>query len=282
MFPRCIIFSLIVLLISCTVIISQQNRHMIKLVRRYDYYTSLFQNSQRRLQSDNHSALDFKKKEMGQIDLKDYYNNQYIGEISIGTPGQKFTVVFDTGSSDLWIPDQDCSRCEGHKAFRKERSTSFEPTGEQFEIQYGSGPVEGYAALETVLISPGHGLGKVKIGMVESESRDIAGFMMDGICGLAFSGISSVTKPPLVDHLDELKIPQIFAIFLNSDPRDTDNPSHISFGWYDLSIVSKSAQFVYVPVVTSNTYWGIYMSGFKIVDSISKDKALMSLCDNKR
>ncbi|TKR61117.1 hypothetical protein L596_028270 [Steinernema carpocapsae] len=44
---------------------------------------------------------------VGQI-VNDYSDNEYVGNITIGTPGQTFAVVLDTGSSNLWVADTSC------------------------------------------------------------------------------------------------------------------------------------------------------------------------------
>lgn len=95
------------------------------------------------------------------IIIRDLKNAQYYGEVSIGTPEQKFLVVFDTGSADFWVPDASCKsqspNCMKKKAYDATKSSTFAevPTGgkTEFTITYGSGPVMGKYSTDTVKIA---------------------------------------------------------------------------------------------------------------------------------
>ena len=78
------------------------------------------------------------------IIIKDYQNAQYYGEIAVGTPGQKLAVVFDTGSSNLWVPNKK-PFLSTHRTYSHDESSTYVKNGSKFAIQYGSGPVGGGA-----------------------------------------------------------------------------------------------------------------------------------------
>lgn len=68
-------------------------------------------------------------------------DGEWAGTITIGTPGQSFLVDFDTGSSDLWVPNYKCTSttCRNKHVYNPaSSSTSFAKSG-TFSIQYGDG-----------------------------------------------------------------------------------------------------------------------------------------------
>lgn len=83
------------------------------------------------------------------ISISDYMNVQFYGPISLGTPPQTFQVIFDTGSSNLWVPSKDCSGCS-HNKYDHSASSSYVSNGKSFDITYGSGSLSGYLSEETL------------------------------------------------------------------------------------------------------------------------------------
>lgn len=56
---------------------------------------------------------------------------KYVGVISIGNPPQSLPVIFDTGSTNLWITSTLCKDdpCLSHKSYDPDKSKDFIKVG---------------------------------------------------------------------------------------------------------------------------------------------------------
>jgi hypothetical protein len=177
------------------------------------------------------------------------------------------------------------------QVFDFESSSSYksltDETGSEkgFEVDYGSGKVLGYQGSETITLGE-LSVAEVGFGEVMFEDEEIRSFMMDGIVGLGFSGLSMVTKPTLLDLFREQNddVPDHFSVYLSNDPSDTDKPSMVVFGGYDLSLVSENASWHFTPVVRygygEDTYWSVKVNAVKIVGKDDHSLVLGEVCSS--
>jgi saccharopepsin len=204
------------------------------------------------------------------IPLNNFMNAQYYGEIGIGTPEQTFTVVFDTGSSNLWVPSTHCRSiaCFLHKKYDSTLSDTYVKNGTDFSIQYGSGALEGFISHDTLT------LGDLVIknqGFAESTKEPGLTFAMarfDGILGLGYDTISvQHVVPPFFNaiHQGLVKEP-VIGVWLNKAEGSEDDGGSITFGGIDKSHID--GEITYSPVIRKG-YWeveleDVTMNGEKI------------------
>uniref|UniRef100_A0A673Z051 Pepsin A-like n=1 Tax=Salmo trutta TaxID=8032 RepID=A0A673Z051_SALTR len=126
----------------------------------------------------------------------------YFGVISIGTPPQSFTVIFDTGSSNLWIPSIYCSSaaCANHNKFNPGLSSTFKNAGKSLSIQYGTGSMTGFEGFDTVVVG-GIPVKNQIFGLSQSEAPFMAHMKADGILGLAYPRLAASQATPVFDNM---------------------------------------------------------------------------------
>ena len=198
-----------------------------------------------------------------EIDVTNYMNAQYYGPVSIGTPAQDFLVVFDTGSSNLWVPSSSCNSaaCFLHHTYNSGLSTSYVANGETIDIDYGSGSASGYMSTDTV------SFGGISVDSVPfAEMTDLGGISFvaskfDGILGLAWKGIAADDISPIFMLMYEQNLIEdnSFSFYL-SKTAGTEG-SRLVLGGVDPTLYTGN--FTYHSLLT-DTYWQIQMDDILI------------------
>ncbi|XP_042385221.1 aspartic proteinase oryzasin-1-like isoform X2 [Zingiber officinale] len=199
------------------------------------------------------------------ISLKNYMNAQYFGEIGIGTPPQKFTVIFDTGSSNLWVPSSKCYfslACYFHPKYKSEVSNTYQRNGKPADIQYGTGAISGFFSEDHVTIGDLIVKDQEFIEATREPGLTFLVAKFDGILGLGFKEISVGEAVPVWYNMVEQKLIRepVFSFWFNRNADDGEG-GEIVFGGIDPN--HYKGEHVYVPV-TQKGYWQFNMGDLLI------------------
>ncbi|KAF9221252.1 Asp-domain-containing protein [Gyrodon lividus] len=145
-----------------------------------------------------------RKRGSGGDALTDDNSALWYGTISVGTPAKTFTVDFDTGSSDLFLPGPKCgSSCSGHAVYDPSSSSTSMDLGKTFSLQYvDESTVSGEQYSDTVsivgLTATSQTLGAASEYSSGFESSQ---FPADGLMGMAFQSVSVYNASPVFQTL---------------------------------------------------------------------------------
>ncbi|KAI0677640.1 acid protease [Trametes maxima] len=133
----------------------------------------------------------------GAVPLTDQaFDLEWTGPITIGNPGQNFTMDFDTGSSDLWVPAAACQSCSNHSLYDPAKSSSSTKYNGTFAIHYGDGSTaSGTPYSDTVTVGGVAATNQV-FAAVTKESSSFSSDPSDGVFGLGFPQLSNLRSTP--------------------------------------------------------------------------------------
>lgn len=200
------------------------------------------------------------------VDIINFMDAQYYGEIGLGTPPQKFLVIFDTGSANLWVPSSKCSifniACFLHSKYTSEASSTYEEDGREFAIQYGSGQLSGFLSRDLLTIGGLEIDGQVFAEAVQEPSISFIAAYFDGILGLGFPEIAvGKVQPPFQRALEQgLLSEPVFSFWLNRDTSD-EQGGELVLGGVDPD--HFKGEHTWVPI-TRRGFWQFKMDGLEV------------------
>ncbi|XP_018367048.1 PREDICTED: lysosomal aspartic protease-like [Trachymyrmex cornetzi] len=207
----------------------------------------------------------------------------YYGNITIGTPPQKFNVLIDTGSPDLWIPSIICELtmsnrvCMIHNKYDNKKSSTYRPDGRHYGIQYENGAVSGFLSIDVVNIA-GVDVENQTFGEITRQhGKSFEYAMYDGILGLSYPTLAFTGATPLFINLINQRLVKnpIFSFYIERNP---------NVSWDGELILGDSddrlylGEFTYVDV-TQKGFWQFTLDKIKMEDKILCANSCQAIAD---
>jgi cathepsin D len=146
--------------------------------------------------------------EVRTIPLTNYKNTQYVGIISVGNPQQSIPVIFDTGSSNLWVTSSLCKDepCITHKSYNPNKSKDFKKFGFGVQVSFGTGEISGEINQDTFTLGS-ISISCQKFGEIITEMGSVfQQGKFSGILGLAYPKMAAYGIVPVFDNIMAQKL----------------------------------------------------------------------------
>ncbi|KAG2139032.1 aspartic peptidase domain-containing protein [Suillus clintonianus] len=216
------------------------------------------------------SSLTRRAAASGSDPLVDDSNERWYGKIEVGTPPHTFTIDCDTGSTDFFLPGPSCGdACSGHDIYNPNSSSSAEPLGRSFTVEYNDGSMAtGDLYTDTVSLA-GYNARAQTLGVASLYSYGFSSenFGADGLMGMAFKSVSEFGADSVFQTLvSQGAVPEpVFAFKLAS------SGSELYVGGVNSALYR--GPFTYTPV-TQQGYWqiagdAIGINGKEVVNGFS-------------
>ncbi|KAI0542121.1 aspartic peptidase domain-containing protein [Xylaria digitata] len=180
----------------------------------------------------------------------------YFAEVELGSEAKRLYMLLDTGASTTWVMGSTCKSkaCTIHNTFGPEDSETYNDTGKDYSVEYGTGSVRGHVVEDSLALA---GLSVTfSFGVANTTSDQFTQFPFDGILGLATSSdtwLSAVMDAKLIDS-------NMFGISLSRNSDDT-NDGEIVFGGVN---PDKYTGNITYSSIKSNSAWTIPMDGITV------------------
>jgi len=178
------------------------------------------------------------------------------------------TVLFDTGSANLWVPQKKCK--SGHCLLRRRfdciESSTCQSTGQPFEIAYpGNKIVEGEVVRDKICLGNSQDvcIQQQPLALVTETGDHFWGSDWDGILGLGYDSLSvDNLKTPFANLIESGQCSEeVFALYLDPKAERGKPAGELTLCGIDEDHYEGEVQ--YVPVSRQN-YWQMQVDSLTV------------------
>lgn len=200
------------------------------------------------------------------IRMTNLRDSQYVGPLKVGSQGDVLSVVYDTGSTNLWFASTLCTEgsCLKRRRYDPKASESFHEGNYDLNVRFGTGELTGRQGIDDVEMA-NFKVRQQTFSLIEKEKGSIFDELdFEGILGLAFPSMSANGVTPFFDQVIQQSLLETNAIsfYFTKLPEDA---SAVFFGEPNAKLYK--GELVGLPV-TEQHYWMVDLKNFKLGDKV--------------